>query len=229
MRAHKTSFTFWSVIGLILMTTIGGLVWRFTPLHNHLSMQDLMEQGRALQTHACAPFVMMGVYMAGGLILFFHAVLLWTTIFIFDGWHAFLYCELGTMASALTMYGLGRVVRPEVVERIAGSYLDKVSKALAKKGKLTLMVLHWFPICPFSILNFISGATHINLEDFIVGTFVGCTPGLLILVFFGRQMIHAAQSHHAVQIIPWLGAVVGLLVLGHYVRKNLKRLKKGAA
>ncbi len=226
-RSHASHFTFWSIIALFAVTTTLSFLWRFTSLRGTLTLTTLIAHGRALQTHAWAPLAMMGIFMAGGLVLFFHAVLLWTTVFIFDPWHAFLYTELGTMASALTVYGLGRIVRPDVVERIAGSYLDRVSKALAKKGKLTLMVLHWFPICPFSILNFISGATHISLDDFVIGTLVGCTPGLLILVFFGHEINAALQAHRWLHMLPWLIAVIGMLVAGHYARRLWrKRLRQ---
>lgn len=227
-RSHASQFTFWSILALFAITTIIGFLWRFTPLRDQLTMKTLIAEGHALQAHLWAPFAIMAIFMAGGLIVFFHVVLLWTVVFIFDPWHALLYTELGTLASALTVYGLGRIVRPEVVERIAGSYLDKVSKALAKKGKLTLCILHWFPICPFSILNFISGATHISLEDFIIGTFVGCTPGLLILVFFGHQIVSSLQSHRWLQMLPWVIGVIAMGWIGHYARrrwrKKLRRL-----
>ena len=57
-----------------------------------------------MQGHAWAPLLMMGVFMAGGLIVFFHVVLLWTVVFIFDPWHAFFVLRIGyAMASALTV------------------------------------------------------------------------------------------------------------------------------
>jgi phospholipase D1/2 len=226
-KKHKT-LAFGSTFALFILATLAGLIWRFTPLHHRFTIQNLTQHGHALQTHAWAPFAVMGIYMAGGLILFFHAVLLWTTVFIFDPWHAFFYCELGTMSSAITMYGLGRIVRPEFVEQIAGSYLDKVSKALARKGKLTLMILHWFPICPFSILNFISGATHIRFGDFLVGTFVGCTPGLIILVVFSHQILQILHSHHWLNVVPVMIGIGILIAGGRYTRSHLlpKRARK---
>jgi len=225
MPYPKTSFTFWSVIGLFVFCSTVGILWKFTALHHYLTLKLLIQHGHALQGHAWAPFAMMGIFVAGGLILFFHAVLLWTTVLIFDPWHAFLYCELGTMASACTVYGLGRIVRPEVVQQIAGSYSDKVSRALGRKGKLTLMVLHWFPICPFSILNFISGATHIRFGDFVIGTFVGCTPGLLLLVLFGHQIMDILNSYHWLNIAPLIIGVLLILGGGHYFRTYFRRLK----
>jgi phospholipase D1/2 len=219
-KKHTVSPAFWGTLVLLFITTVGGLLWRFTPLHHHLSIEALTRYGQRLQTSPWAPVAMMGIYIVGGLILFFHAVLLWTTVFIFDPWHAFLYCQLGTMASAVTMYGLGRVVRPEFVEQIAGSYLDKVSKALARRGKRTLMILHWFPICPFSILNFISGATHIRFDDFLVGTWVGCTPGLIILVIFSHQIIQILHSHHWLNVLPVVLGIGVLVIGGRTIRSH---------
>jgi phospholipase D1/2 len=180
-----------------------------------------MQGAEALRGHAWAPLAIAGIYMAGGLILFVHAVLLWATVLVFDPWHAFLYCEIGTLASGLTTYGLGRIARPEVVHKIAGSYLGKVSEALGRKGKRTLILLHWFPICPFSILNFLAGATHITFKDFLVGTFVGCTPGLLLIAFFGRTIRQILQQQHWLEIIPLVLCVLVLLIGGRLARRYL--------
>ncbi len=209
---------------ILFVLSIGlGLLWRFSSLHDRFSLDQLAQWGSHLVGHPWAPFAIMGIYALGGLILFFHAVLLWTTVFLFDPWHAVWYCELGTMASGLTMYGLGRLARPEVVKRIAGSYLDDVSQALGRKGKLTLMVLHWFPICPFSILNFISGATRIGFLDFIVGTFIGCTPGILLIAFFGHQIVHIVSHDHWFELIPIAAAIIIVAVVLRALRPRTQR------
>src|SRR5258705_14001781 len=92
---------------------------------------------------------------------------------------------------------------------MAGSYMEGVSHALARKGILSLFLLHVFPIAPFSVLNLLAGATHIRFKDFLIGTVLGMTPGLLILTFFGHQLIHTLQ-HPVWQDVLGLAAFIAV-------------------
>jgi len=127
--------------------------------------------------------------------------------------HAFIYCELGSIASALVVYGLGRVLREDVIKRIAGSYMGTVSHALARRGVVTLVVLHIFPVCPYSVLNLLAGATHINFKDYIIGTFLGITPGLILICLFGSRLMGIIHRPHPVNIAVLVVFVaIGLFV-----------------
>ena len=174
-------------IGLAL-----GCVWRFSAWHERLGFSTLVHWGKIWQGRPETPIVLIGMFMLAGL-LFAHAVLLWAVVFTFDMPHAMLYCELGSLASAFLLYGLGRVLRQDVVRRIAGSYTGDISRALARKGILSLFLLHLFPICPYSMLNLVAGATHISWKDFTIGTVLGITPGIIVLCLFGARFMQLLQ------------------------------------
>ena len=212
---------------LITFCVIAGLIWRFSPLYQRFGAEALMDAAQSLSGHPWTPLAVIGIYAVGGLVLFVHVILLWTTVFVFDPWHALLYTELGTFASGITVYWIGRLVQPDLARRIAGSYLEKVSLALGRKGKQTLILLHWFPICPFSLLNFIAGAAHISFRDFLIGTLIGCTPGLLILSFYGSAVRHLAQGHHWMKSIPLILIGAVLCALFWMLRKKFKKESQG--
>jgi len=201
-------------IALLAITFGAGLIWRFTPLYHRINLHQVVGTLRGLEGHAWTPLAIMGVYIAAGLVLFLHAVVLWATVFTFDPWHSIYYCEIGSMASGLTMYGLGRVMRPEVVRRLARTYLGNVSEALGRRGFFTIVILHWFPICPYSVLNLLAGSTHIRFRDFALGTLVGITPGIIFISFFGervRQAVNHPQWQSAFSLLGFI--VVGAIVL----------------
>jgi phospholipase D1/2 len=213
--------------GVIVLLLVGftlGCFWRFTSWHERFGFHTLLGWGKILQGHPWTPLGVILVFILGGLLFFVHVVLLWVTVFTFDPFHAFLYCELGSLASALVVYGLGRVLRQDVVARIAGSYTGEVSHALARRGILSLILLHIFPICPFSVLNLLSGATHIRFKDFVVGTICGVTPGLLLICFLGSRLVNIVQRPQWFDVILFTGYVtVGLLIF----RKMRARLQAG--
>jgi phospholipase D1/2 len=111
---------------------------------------------------------------------------------------------LGSLSSALVIYGLGRVLRRDVITRMTGSYMEDVSRALAHKGILSLFVLHVFPICPFSMLNLLAGATHIRLKDYVAGTLLGMTPGIVLVCFFGGRLLEIIKHPQWVDILSFI-------------------------
>ena len=169
-------------------------VWRFTPLHEKLSLAVLTRWGNVIRGHPWTPVAVPLVFVVAAVVGFSHAALVWATVFTFSVGQAFLYSEVGTLAGALTLYALGRVLRQDLVRRIAGSRLDQISRAAGRNGILTMIVLHIFPIAPNTVLNLAAGASHIGLTDFIVGTVLGATPGILVVCLFGHRLIET--MHH---------------------------------
>jgi len=201
------------VIGLTL-----GSFWRLTSWHHRLDLQAFLHWGKIIQGHPWTPVVIVAVFIVGGLVFFVHAILLWATVFTFDTRHALIYCEMGSFASALVVYGIGRVLRQDVVARIAGSYVDKVSRALAQKGILSLVLLHLFPICPFSMLNLLAGVTHIRFKDFLIGTFLGMTPGVIVLCLFGNRLLKVLEQPRW----PDIAGLAAFILLSIWVFRMLR-------
>ena len=216
-RSHLARFVVLPVLGLGLIL---GCLWRWTSWHERLGVQTLVHGARVLQSHPVwAPLIVMGVFVIAGLLMVAHAAALWATALTFDPLHAILYCELGSLASGIVVYGLARVLREGVVRRIAGSYMERVSRALGRRGVLTLVVLHTFPICPFSILNLIAGATHIRFRDFVLGTILGATPGILFLCFFGHHVVNTFHHPSALNI----GLLAAFIAVGALVLRGFRK------
>lgn len=207
------------VLGILAIGLIVGATWRFTSLHQRFGFETLMRWGEFLQDRPWTPFALMGMFIVAGLMFFAHAALLWAVVFTFDLPHALIYCELGSLASAFFLYGLGRVLRQDVVRKIAGSYTGEISQALARKGILSLFLLHLFPICPYSMLNLVAGATHISWRDFTIGTVLGITPGIIVLCVFGGRFLQLLEHPN------WIGflGLAAFLGAGFWVLRNLRR------
>ena len=207
-----------TVVFLLLAGLTLGCLWRFTSWHERFDFQTLLRWGKILQGHPWTPFGVIGIFVLGGLLFFVHVLLLWVTVFTFDPLHALIYCELGSLASALVVYGLGRVLRHDVVTRIAGSDAEQISHALARRGVLSLILLHLFPVCPFSVLNLLAGATHIHFKDYLVWTICGITPGILLLCFLGTRLVHIVQRPQGVDIV----LVAAYLIAGFFVIRKMR-------
>jgi len=191
-----------------------GAIWRFSAWHNRFGVEALVHWGTELQGHPWIFPIILVVYVIAGLMVFLHAALLWATALTFDPLHAFLYAEAGSLASALAVYGLGRVLRQDVVDRLTGTYADRLARSLAHRAVLSLMILHWFPVAPFSVVNLVSGSTHVRFGDYVIGTIAGMTPGILVVCFFGHQLVHVVRHPHWINFLELgLFAAIGWVAL----------------
>jgi uncharacterized membrane protein YdjX (TVP38/TMEM64 family) len=196
------------------------LVWRFTPLHERLNLQQLTHWGDSIRGHSWTTPVVLLVYGAG-LLFFSHALLIWATVFTFPPWTAFLYAEVGTLVSGILVYAVGRQLRQSFIQRLSGSYWEKVSQALGRRGILTIIILHIFPIAPFSVLNLISGASHISFIDFVIGTIIGVTPGIIVVCVLGQRLLDALHHPNPLNAILLLGFIIIAWFSLRYFRRKL--------
>lgn len=224
MQIYKARVARWAVLFILGVGLLLGALWRWTTWHERLDAATIVHWATTLRDQPVwAPVTVVSVFVLAGLLMFAHAAVLWATALTFDPLHSILYCELGSLASGVVVYGLARVLRQAVVRRIAGSYMDRVGRALGQRGVLTLVVLHVFPICPFSILNLIAGATHIRFRDFVLGTILGATPGILFVSFFGHHVVDTIHHPNALNfalLAAFIG--VGLFLLRKFHRHAME-------
>ena len=100
------------------------------------------------------------------------------SVLVFGSISGFFYALLGSVISALTGYGLGSMLGKNALRDLAGNRINQVSRQLAERGFLTMIVVRIVPVAPFTIINLVAGASHIRFRDFLLGTLIGMTPGI---------------------------------------------------
>lgn len=90
-------------------------------------------------------------------------------------------------AGACAAFALGRWLVRAQVDRLAArsTTLAGLDAALADGGFRVVLLLRLAPLAPFSVLNYLLGATPLRLRDFALGTVLGSAPGLLVQVYLG--------------------------------------------
>ncbi|MFA5974824.1 MAG: VTT domain-containing protein [Elusimicrobiota bacterium] len=182
--------------------------WQWTPLHHWVDLDSLTLWGKHLRSLRWTPVIVPLIYVGAGLLAISHALLIWATAFTFPPMTAFVYAELGSLLSGMAVYGVGRVLRQDFAHRLAGSSWDRLSRSLGRHGVITIVTLHIFPIASFSILNLVAGASHIRFRDFLIGTVLGVSPGIIVVCIFGERLI---QTLRHPQPLNWV--YLGLFVL----------------
>jgi phosphatidylserine/phosphatidylglycerophosphate/cardiolipin synthase-like enzyme/uncharacterized membrane protein YdjX (TVP38/TMEM64 family) len=205
------------VVGVSMLLALLALAaaWRWTPLGEYLNVDSLSGFVAGFRGYAAAPFIVLGAFVLGGLIVVPVTLLIVVTALAFGPWEAFAYSVAGVMASAGLVYGLGHALGRDTVRRFAGSKLNRLSRRLAQRGVLTMAIVRLIPVAPFTVVNLVAGASHIRFRDFIAGTAVGMIPGIAAITLFVDR-VGATLRDPGPGTVLVLAAVVLALVLGMY-------------
>jgi phosphatidylserine/phosphatidylglycerophosphate/cardiolipin synthase-like enzyme/uncharacterized membrane protein YdjX (TVP38/TMEM64 family) len=218
-----------SVVGwTIAVALVTALVatWRFTPLRELLDVARLAQLGRALAAQPAAPALVLAAYLAGGLLFFPISVLLAATAMVFTPLRALAYALGGALASAALTYGMGRLIArfaPRWLERPA---VERVRRALARRGILAVIVMRLLPVGNFSLINMVAGAMRLRLRDFLIGSTVGLLPGTLILTAFANRLVAMLRNPGARSAALLAAVLVVLIILLFGMRRMLGRFAR---
>ena len=207
-------------LGVVVLAALA-FVWRATPLHDWLSVANLVSFGEAARDHPWAPLAVVGVFVGAGLVAFPLLALVAATAMVFGPLLGPLYTFVGAAASAAATFALGRKLGRETVRRLAGRRVNELSRRLAQHGLLAIAFIRMLPIAPFSVVNVVAGASHIGWRDFLLGTLIGLAPGVLAISVFVDRAVAAIREPSLRTFGLLLVAVALIMTLIRVLRRKL--------
>ena len=199
---------------LVVVCTVAA-VWRFIPLADYLESDKLLALKLQSRSSPLGLFIAVAIYVIGGLVVFPVFILIPATALVFGPILGALYSLLGILANASVLYIIGHVLGHETVKRLTGSRVNQVSQLLARRSFLTIVTLRFLPVAPFTIINLISGASHIRFREYFFGTLIGISPAIIIMTLLENQLERTVRNPalENLLIIIVLAMVVLLAVL----------------
>jgi phosphatidylserine/phosphatidylglycerophosphate/cardiolipin synthase-like enzyme/uncharacterized membrane protein YdjX (TVP38/TMEM64 family) len=170
----------------ILLGLIG--LWVFTPLQQLVTADLVLANIETLRTSPLAPLAVALGFTVGGLALVPVTLLIAATAVAFGPVLGFVYATIGVVCSGTATFFIGRRAGRDLVRRLAGRRLGRISTRLARSGIVTVAVVRMLPIAPFTLVNMVAGAMHVRYRDFLLGTLIGMTPGLLAMTVLGLSI-----------------------------------------
>ena len=121
--------------------------------------------------------------------------------------------------AAAFAFVIGRTFLRSYVETVLEEYpeFQKMDKAIGKEGFKLMVLLRLSPIFPFSLSNYLYGASSVGFWQYFFGTLIGFAPGTLAYVYSGE--IGKTLSTGGADAQPWyiyaggLAVVAGILKL----------------
>lgn len=187
------------------------VAWRWTPLREYANLAALIGFARTLQDLPFTPLAIVASYVVAGLLVVPVMLLIAVTGIVFGPVVGTMYALAGTLLSASVTYGIGRWLGHATVKRLVGSRINRLSKRLARRGIVAMLVIRMLPIAPFTIVNMVAGASEIRFRDYLIGTLIGMTPGIIITVTFVHHLAEAVRNP-SIGTVTVLACVAALLI-----------------
>ena len=214
-------------IGTVLKVIAAGLVivglalvWEYVPLAKPAAVREAFA---SLAGNRFAPFAVVGVFVAGGFVMFPVTVLVAATAAAFGPWFGFGYAVTGALVSALATYAVGAAIGKKTLRDFLGPRLNRVRQRVAKRGVIAVAAVRMVPIAPFTVVNLVAGASGISMFDFFVGTLLGMLPGLILISAVGHQIALILTAPTAGGIALLAGAVAAWIALSIGVQAMVSR------
>jgi uncharacterized membrane protein YdjX (TVP38/TMEM64 family)/phosphatidylserine/phosphatidylglycerophosphate/cardiolipin synthase-like enzyme len=200
------------------------LLWKATPLSGLMSPEAM--RNALMAGGSWGPAVAVGLFLVLGFVAFPVNVLILGTAAAFGTWPGLAYAAVGAMASAAATYAAGRKLGPNLLRRVLGPRINRISQAVNRNGILAVTTIRLIPVAPFTLVNLVAGAMRIRFLDYMLGTALGLLPGIALLSLVGESLsrILADPTPYNVGMLllvmaAWVGITWGL-------QRLLRRLRQ---
>lgn len=212
------------VMFLIVLVGLLGLAaaWRWTPLNEWLSPQLLRDTLAALPSTEMRALMAIGGFVLASLLMVPVTLLAVIGGIVFGGWQAFAYTLVGALISAMLGFIGGRTLSQGTLERMLGPRLKKFSKRLTDRGTVAVALLRLVPIAPFTVFNFVAGASQLRFRPYVFGSLLGLLPGLGAITLFSGSLWDAITSPSPAKIAATLGVAAVLILFTILARRWLR-------
>lgn len=211
---------------------IGGLallavLWQLTPLERWIEPEVLAARAEPLRENTWGPWAFAGAMVVGGLVMFPVTAMIVASALVFGPFLGFLVAWGGAMASALVGYGIGRGLWRQALRRLMGPRLRRLSQRVGDRGMVAVATLRVVPVAPYTAVNVAAGASHVGLRDFVLGTLLGMTPGILALTLLSDRVMRAVRNPEPGTVLAAVAVAVAAGITLRLVRRWLEGRRDG--
>jgi len=149
-------------------------------------------------------------------------MLIAAAVVVFGGWRGFAYSWIGTMASSMVGFYLGRAAGAKALERVSGPGVRRFMDHVGRNGLAASLLVRLVPSAPFIVVNMAAGVTPMRTLDFALGTAIGIVPKIALTAFAGESIARAMSGRHIREAL-WLAVLVAAwVVIGWAARRWLR-------
>jgi phospholipase D1/2 len=209
LRSRVTSSHVWMLVGGCVAVTAVVLAWKLGPLRVWADPARVSLELTRFSAEPWAPFATVALYVIAPFVFFPILALIAATALTFEPWLALLIAMSGVLLSTAVLYALGARSMQRWAPASLARAVKRIEASLRGRDVLAVMFVRMVPVLPAGVVSLSLGVLGIPLRDALLGTALGMTPGMLVIVAFGRQL-RAVLEHPS----PSRVALLSGLVLG---------------
>lgn len=222
---QKPAYRYILRVSLLIAAVLAmAALWRWTSLSDWLDVDSARTALNWIRDSQFTPLLMLSAYLLGGLVAVPITLMIIATVAVFGPWLGVVYALTGSVIASLAGFGLGHVVGRDVVSRLAGNRVNRLSRKLSERGVLTIVTFRIVPVAPFTVINIVAGISEIKLRDFVIGSFIGMLPGVFAITLLADSIIESLNNPSATSVIVLVVLIVivtvGLAGLRYWVRRK---------
>jgi uncharacterized membrane protein YdjX (TVP38/TMEM64 family) len=184
--------------------------------------QRLLEWAQKLEDSWQALAIFFLIYAFGNFMFIPIPVITLAASAIFPSWKVIACGVLGTLASALIGYALGRLIDLSRWPRRLQYLAFQIRGRLEKREGWAVMFLRLAPTPPFTVTSIVSGSCRMPWFSYVLGSVAGITPHLILVNLFGLRMLNLLQDPGTMALLMLL--IMGILLgLYHFGSRRLMK------
>jgi len=167
------------------------------------------------------------IYVVGPLLFFPATLISLLGGFLFGPW-GIPYVIVGSNASALVAYSIGRFYGKGMLRKHGDGILQRYADRLRRNSFQTVLIMH-LVFLPYELVNYSCGLLQIGWKPFLAGTALGSVVATISIVMLGASfgtvealLVGEARINPATLITSAL-LISGSIALSYYLRKREER------
>ena len=167
-----------------------------------------------------APIIYIIIFALVPLTLFPDSIIAIAGGLIFGLVKGYIYTAIGAILGATLSFYISRKLGRNFVKKLTKEKLDNVEEMINSNGFFIIFMLRLIPLFPFDIISYGAGLTSVKYKDFILATFLGTIPGILVFTNLGAQSVNMGSGSFFLS----LGALVLLFIISMVLKKKFIKI-----
>ncbi len=210
-----------TLLGVVALCALA-LAWRYTALNQYLNLETLIAGGTRIRASAWAPLLVPAIFVLAGLAIVPLTLMIAVTVVVFGPLEGVALALTGALSSAAVGYAIGQSLGRQALRRIAGKRLGDLSRRLAKRGLIAMLVVRLLPVAPYTVINLVAGASSIGWRDYLFGTALGLLPGLVMITALVDRAVVAIRTPSAASVSILVVVVAIFLTAGWLLHRKFR-------
>lgn len=140
----------------------------------------------------------------------------------FGLFNGYIYTTIGALIGGSISFYISKKLGRNIVKKLTNDKLDNIESMINEKGFFIIFLLRLIPLFPFDLISYGAGLTSISYKDFLLATFIGTIPGILVFTNIGAQSVNIGSNSFYISI----ASLILLFLISVLLKKKYFKLEK---